>query len=526
MRQLISITLCFLIVFALCPSVAAAGETIALAETDGSAMNEENKNASKPLGLVAKDIPSDHWARKAIETLNDHKVMLGYQGLFRPDDRITRAEYCALINRAFGYFKKGETSLFKDSGHDSEKWKDVEIMKAAYQGYLKGSSGYALPGREITREEAMVILSRLLRQESVADSTPFSDEGEVSAWAKPLIAALWKEGYISGNGGLLSPKAAITRAETAQLLYSSIGELLDKGSLYDMENKVLGHVTISTSDVVLKNAVIKGNLYITEGVGDGAVTLDNVKVEGRTIIAGGGVHSVIIINTELGRAVIDVPDGASVRFAAQGNSSVDSVMVFSDSIIDATGSQVGIESVVIAIPEGGSVDLDGSFGMVEIETSSLTVNARDGVIDQLIVAGTALDAEVNLHHTASVGSLVCDAQSQILGGGQINSAIINVNDVTLEQRPESLTMPRGIGAKVAGQTQNSGYSATAGAAAAVVAFQGIYTQIGDINSYIYHWIVENGYRMSGKAFNIYYISPGNEPNPENFVTEICYPIKK
>ncbi len=62
--------------------------------------------------------------------------------------------------------------------------------------------------------------------------------------------------------------------------------------------------------------------------------------------------------------------------------------------------------------------------------------------------------------------------------------------------------------------------------AAVVAFEGIYTQIGDINSYIYHWIEENGYRMSGKAFNIYYISPGNEPNPENFVTEICYPIKK
>jgi len=62
--------------------------------------------------------------------------------------------------------------------------------------------------------------------------------------------------------------------------------------------------------------------------------------------------------------------------------------------------------------------------------------------------------------------------------------------------------------------------------AAVVAFQGIYTQIGEINSYIYHWIMENGYKISGKAFSIYYISPENEPNPVNFVTEICYPIKK
>lgn len=62
--------------------------------------------------------------------------------------------------------------------------------------------------------------------------------------------------------------------------------------------------------------------------------------------------------------------------------------------------------------------------------------------------------------------------------------------------------------------------------AAVVAFQGKYSRIGDINRYIYHWIVENGYSISGKAFNIYYISPGNELNPENYITEICYPIKK
>lgn len=63
--------------------------------------------------------------------------------------------------------------------------------------------------------------------------------------------------------------------------------------------------------------------------------------------------------------------------------------------------------------------------------------------------------------------------------------------------------------------------------AAVVAFQGIYSRIGEISRHIYHWIIENGYRFSGKAFNVYYISPDNERNPENYIiTEICYPIKK
>ncbi len=62
--------------------------------------------------------------------------------------------------------------------------------------------------------------------------------------------------------------------------------------------------------------------------------------------------------------------------------------------------------------------------------------------------------------------------------------------------------------------------------AAVVAFQGKYNRIGDINKYIYNWIVENGYRITGKSFSVYYISPESEANPENYVTEICYPIKK
>lgn len=61
--------------------------------------------------------------------------------------------------------------------------------------------------------------------------------------------------------------------------------------------------------------------------------------------------------------------------------------------------------------------------------------------------------------------------------------------------------------------------------AAVVAFRGIYSRIGDINRYIYHWIMENGYKISGKPFSVYYRSPENEPNPENYVTEICFPIK-
>ena len=61
---------------------------------------------------------------------------------------------------------------------------------------------------------------------------------------------------------------------------------------------------------------------------------------------------------------------------------------------------------------------------------------------------------------------------------------------------------------------------------AAVAYQGIYSRIGDINRYIYRWTEENGYTICGRAFQTYYISPENENDPEKFITEVCFPIKK
>lgn len=61
---------------------------------------------------------------------------------------------------------------------------------------------------------------------------------------------------------------------------------------------------------------------------------------------------------------------------------------------------------------------------------------------------------------------------------------------------------------------------------ATVAFQGTYNQIGDVNKCIYEWVLNNSYKISGKPFNIYYLNPGNEQNPNNYITEICFPIKK
>ena len=35
-----------------------------------------------------------------------------------------------------------------------------------------------------------------------------------------------------------------------------------------------------------------------------------------------------------------------------------------------------------------------------------------------------------------------------------------------------------------------------------------------------------GYAFDGIAFNIYHVSPHETQNPEEFVTELCYPVRK
>ena len=57
-------------------------------------------------------------------------------------------------------------------------------------------------------------------------------------------------------------------------------------------------------------------------------------------------------------------------------------------------------------------------------------------------------------------------------------------------------------------------------------YQGSYTLISDVYAAVVAWIEANGYDFGGPMFNIYHVSPHETRNPEEFVTEVCYPVKK
>lgn len=62
--------------------------------------------------------------------------------------------------------------------------------------------------------------------------------------------------------------------------------------------------------------------------------------------------------------------------------------------------------------------------------------------------------------------------------------------------------------------------------AATLTFKGKYDWLREANEAIATWITDNNYEFNKPMFNIYHISPETESNPENMITEVCFPIKR
>lgn len=55
--------------------------------------------------------------------------------------------------------------------------------------------------------------------------------------------------------------------------------------------------------------------------------------------------------------------------------------------------------------------------------------------------------------------------------------------------------------------------------------KGSYAQMNDATATVVSWIYANGYNVSGPMFNIYHIGPVQTQNPDEFITEICFPVQ-
>ncbi|WP_347490125.1 S-layer homology domain-containing protein [Desulfoscipio sp. XC116] len=170
---------------------------------------------------------SGHWAREQINKWADQGLAAGYgDGTFKPGSQISRAEFVAMVNRAFAIDKTGATNGFTDVKSDKWYYGDIAAAKAA--GCIGGyKDGTFKPDQTITRQEVAGILVRLLQISPAAEgAAQFSDAAQIPAWAKSSVGAVAAAGLMRGMpDNTFQPLQGITRAEAIVALDRAMGNI-------------------------------------------------------------------------------------------------------------------------------------------------------------------------------------------------------------------------------------------------------------------------------------------------------------
>lgn len=171
-----------------------------------------------------------HWAESYISKLTAKHVIKGIDEThYSPQANVSRADFVTLAIRSLGLDETSETtgnSAFSDVSKDA--YYASAIDKAVQLGLIQGSDGKFRPKDAITREEAAVVLQKLIQykagaQSSVATTASFKDMSSVSEWAKQAVSELKAKGILDGKGdNNFDPRGKVTRAEIAKLLYGII----------------------------------------------------------------------------------------------------------------------------------------------------------------------------------------------------------------------------------------------------------------------------------------------------------------
>ncbi|QIB69923.1 MerR family transcriptional regulator [Aminipila butyrica] len=56
--------------------------------------------------------------------------------------------------------------------------------------------------------------------------------------------------------------------------------------------------------------------------------------------------------------------------------------------------------------------------------------------------------------------------------------------------------------------------------------KGDYQGLTEVHRGVAQWVRDNAYEFNGAMFCIYHVSPAQTQNPQEWVTEVCYPVKK
>ena len=400
------------------------------------------------------------WMDPYLNQMKEWGVMKGdANGELHGERAITRAEFVAMLNRAFAYQEMG-ANPFTDVPDNA--WYADDIRIAYKAGYFQGSSATtASPNALVTREQAVALVGRSLRLKNTPGSTQdYQDGKRISTWSRGIVRQATDMGIINGYAdGTFRPQEPITRGQAASVLSRAIGTLVNRSGEQDVGN-VYGNLTITAPGVTLNNTIVTGNLYLTGGIGLDDVVLNNVTVGGKIVVCGTGASqkgesSVILRNVTANGLEIDSMTNQYLSVRAEGLTSIkDTVARTSSYIEDLTADGKGLSLIKLDGADGAQFQLAGNIKEV-INRSPASFLGIGGVANKVTVDERATGSTLDIGANGTVRDLNLDTAATVTGKGDITNATVNAAGSTIPMLPDTIVVRPGVTGNIGGTVMDS-----------------------------------------------------------------------
>ncbi|MFN6464378.1 MAG: S-layer homology domain-containing protein [Nostoc sp. DedVER02] len=181
-----------------------------------------------PPPIAFNDVPTNFWGRRFIDVLSSRSILKGFPDYsFRPNQPVNRAEFAAIVQKAFDQEPSKTAIAFQDV--PAKFWATPAINQAISDGFLTGYPKKTFkPQENISRVQVLVALVSGLNLKAPTSPNKilsvYKDAKDIPPYAVGKIAAATTNGLVVNypNPQILAPNKVASRAEVAAMIHQAL----------------------------------------------------------------------------------------------------------------------------------------------------------------------------------------------------------------------------------------------------------------------------------------------------------------
>ncbi|MEH2351000.1 MAG: S-layer homology domain-containing protein [Nostoc sp.] len=181
-----------------------------------------------PPPIAFNDVPTNFWGKRFIDVLSSRSILKGFPDYsFRPNQPVNRAEFAAIVQKAFDQEPSKTAIAFQDV--PTKFWATPAIDGAISGGFLTGYPKKTFkPQENISRVQVLVALVSGLNLKAPTSPNQilsvYKDAKDIPPYAVSKIAAATINGLVVNypNPQFLAPNKVANRAEVAAMIHQAL----------------------------------------------------------------------------------------------------------------------------------------------------------------------------------------------------------------------------------------------------------------------------------------------------------------